>query len=199
MSSLSRSGHRLRKRAPDIGCAGIAALGATDIIGVHAYDHIDPPPIQPIVTRINRHRGVCPCCRKAVSAAAPVGFEPGSPFGPGIAALIIHLHITQAVSFERLSRLMAEVFGLSISEGAIANILARAETPLAAAAEAIAAAVRTSPVVGSDETSARVRGKTWWQWVLLSSTAIYHVIAQTRDYPDAGGLGGDRFPAGAAA
>ena len=39
---------------------------------------------------------------------------------------------------------MAEVFGLSISEGAIANILARAETPLAAAAEAIAAAVRTS-------------------------------------------------------
>jgi transposase len=156
------------------------ALGAADITGVHAYDHIDLPPIHPIVTRINRHRGVCPCCRKPVSAAAPVGFEPGSPFGPGIAALIIHLHITQAVSFERLSRLMTEVFGLSISEGAIANILARAETPLAAAAEAIAAAVRTSPVVGSDETSARVRGKTWWQWVLLSSTAIYHVIAETR-------------------
>ena len=175
------------------------ALGAADITGVHAYDHIDLPPIRPIVTRINRHRGVCPCCRKPVSAAAPEGFEPGSPFGPGIAALIIHLHITQAVSFERLSRLMAEVFGLSISEGAIANILARAETPLVAAAEAIATAVRTSLVVGSDETSARVRGKTWWQWVLLSSTAIYHVIAQTRDSPDASGLGGDRFPAGAAA
>ena len=110
------------------------ALGAADITGVHAYDHIDLPPIRPIVTRINRHRhrGVCPCCRKAVSAASPEGFEPGSPFGPGVAALIIHLHITQAVSFERLSRLMAEVFGLSISEGAIANILARAETPLAA-------------------------------------------------------------------
>jgi transposase len=51
---------------------------------------------------------------------------------------------------------------------------------LAAAVEAIAAEVRTSPVVGSDETSARVRGKTWWQWVLLSSTAICHVIADTR-------------------
>ena len=23
-------------------------------------------------------------------------------------------------------------------------------------------------------------GKTWWQWVLLNSTAIYHVIAETR-------------------
>jgi transposase len=156
------------------------ALSPDDLTDIHAYDHIDLPPICPIVTRINRHRGVCPCCRQPVSASAPEGFEPGSPFGPGIEALIIHLHITQAVSFERLARLMDEVFGLSISEGAIANILSRAQTPLAAAAETIAAAVRASPVVGSDETSARVRGKSWWQWVLLSSTAICHVIADTR-------------------
>ena len=27
---------------------------------------------------------------------------------------------------------------------------------------------------------ARVGGKTWWQWVLLSSTAVYHVIAAHR-------------------
>ena len=72
------------------------------------------------------------------------------------------------------------VFGLTISEGAIANILARAEAPLLAAAAPMADAVRASPVVGSDETSARVGGKTWWQWVLLGSTAICHVIADTR-------------------
>lgn len=156
------------------------ALRAADTTGIHAYDHIDLPPIRPIVTRINRHRCVCPGCRRTVSAAAPDGFEPGSPFGPGIEALILHLHVTQAVSFERLARLMGEVFGLVISEGAIANILARAQTPLAAAAETIAAAVRVSPVVASDETSARVGGKTWWQWVLLSSTAICHIIDHTR-------------------
>jgi transposase len=156
------------------------ALTAADMADIHAYDHIDLPPIRPIVTRIHRHRGTCPCCRKAVAAPAPEGFEPGSPFGPGIGALILHLHITQAVSFERLSRLMAEVFGLSISEGAISNILERAQKPLMAAAETLAAAVRASPVVASDETSARVGGKTWWQWVLLSSTAICHVIADTR-------------------
>ena len=156
------------------------ALSPVDMTDIHAYDHIDLPPIRPIITRINRHRGICPCCRKPVSAPAPKGFESGSPFGPGIEALIIHLHITQAVSFERLARLMNEVFALSISEGAIANILARAHMPLVAAADTIATAVRVSPVVGSDETSARVRGKTWWQWVLLSSTAICHIIADTR-------------------
>ena len=156
------------------------ALGLADLPDIHAYDHIDLPPIRPIVTRINRHRGVCPCCRKPVAAPVPTGFDPGSPFGAGIAALILHLHITQAISFERLARLMNEVFGLTISEGAIANMLARAEKPLLAAVEPIAAAVRASAVVGSDETSARVCGKTWWQWVLLSGTAICHVIADTR-------------------
>ncbi len=50
------------------------ALNTADMTDIHAYDHIDLPPIRPIVTRINRHRGVCPCCRKAVSAAAPEGF-----------------------------------------------------------------------------------------------------------------------------
>jgi transposase len=156
------------------------ALAPADMADIHAYDHIDLPPIRPVVTRIHRHRGVCPCCRKPVAAPAPDGFDPGSPFGPGIAALIIHLHITQAIGFERLARLMDEVFGLSISEGAIANILARAHKPLVEAAETIADAVRASPVVGCDETSARVGGKTRWQWVLLCTTAIHHVIADTR-------------------
>ena len=156
------------------------ALGPADQPEIHAYDHIDLPPIRPFVTRINRHSGVCPCCRKPVSASAPEGLEHGSPFGPGLCALILHLHITQAISFERLARLMGEVFGLAISEGAIANILARAQTPLLTAAAPMAAAVRASTVVGSDETSARVCGKTWWQWVLLSSTAICHVIVDTR-------------------
>jgi transposase len=156
------------------------AFGPADLPAIHAYDHIDMPPLRPIVTRINRHRGVCPCCQKRVAAPAPEGFDPGSPFGPGLSALIIHLHITQAISFQRLVWLMAEVFGVTISEGAVANILARAQAPLVDAAQLLALVVRTSPVVGSDETSARVGGKTWWQWVLLSSTAIYHVIADTR-------------------
>lgn len=35
-------------------------------------------------------------------------------------------------------------------------------------------------VIGSDETSARVTGKSWWQWVLLSATVIYRLITDSR-------------------
>jgi transposase len=155
-------------------------LTPADQPDVHAYDHIDLPPIEPIVTRINRHGGVCPCCAKRFAAPVPAGLEPGSPFGPHLVALIIHLHVSHAISFERLVVLLDAVFGVAISEGAIANLLARAQAPLVAAAAAIGAEVRASPVIGSDETSARVKGKTWWQWVLLSSTAIYHIITDNR-------------------
>jgi len=156
------------------------ALTAADQVGFQVYDHIELPPIRPVITRIHRHRGVCPSCRRGFTAPPPAGMPPGSPFGPDLVALILHLHVTQAISFERLVRLLDEVFGIPISEGAIANMLARAGTPLTAAAETTAAAVRSSKVVASDETSARVKGKNWWQWVLLSSTAVHHLIADSR-------------------
>jgi transposase len=155
-------------------------LRPADQPGFHAYDHIELPPIRPVVTRIHRHRGTCPHCRRGFSAAPPPGLPPGSPFGPDLTALIVHLHVTQAIGFERLAQLLDEVFAIRISEGAIAKLLARAQTALATSAAAIAAKVRASPVVASDETSARVKGKNWWQWVLLSSTAIHHLIADSR-------------------
>ena len=156
------------------------ALTPADQSGFHAYDHIELPPIGPVITRIHRHRGVCPNCRRGFSAPPPAEMPPGSPFGRDLIALILHLHVTQAIGFERLVRLLDEVFGIRISDGAIANILARAGTPLTVAAETTAAAVRSSRVVASDETSARVAGKNWWQWVLVSSTAVHHLIADSR-------------------
>jgi transposase len=156
------------------------ALTAADQVGFHAYDHIELPPIRPAITRIHRHRGMCPNCRRGFSAPSPVGMPPGSPFGPDLVALIVHLHVTQAIGFERLVRLLDEVFGIRLSEGAMANMLARVGAPLMAAAEITAAAVRNSKVVASDETSARVAGKNWWRWVLLSSTAVRHLIADSR-------------------
>lgn len=65
------------------------------------------------------------------------------------------------VSFNRLKEMLKGLFGLEISEGAIANMLARAQEPFAAEAEAerIEAHVRAAPVIASDETSARVLGQ----------------------------------------
>jgi len=77
-------------------------------------------------------------------------------------------------------REMGEIFGLAISEGAISNILARAREPLLDATAAIEAVVLASPVVCSDETSVRVQGKNWWEWVFVTTIAVLHVIKPSR-------------------
>ena len=146
----------------------------------HAYDHIDLPPIKPVTTRINLHCGQCPCCKKRVAAIPPADMAPGTPFGPGIVSIATYLHGCQMVSYNRLVEVFDGLLGLKISEGAIANMLARIAKPFAAEADKIAGIVRSSPVIASDETSARVMGKTHWQWVFGAATAVYHTITPTR-------------------
>jgi hypothetical protein len=68
------------------------------------------------------------------------------------------------VGYARLAEMLEDLFGLKISQGAIANILSRAAEPLAERAQTIHKTVRNSPVIASDETSARVKGMTFWQW-----------------------------------
>jgi transposase len=147
---------------------------------VYAYDHIDLPEIKPVVTRVHLHSGACRRCGKRISGTPPAGMPAGSPFGPGIAALAIYLHTRHMVSYNRLVEMFKGLFGLEISEGAIANIFNRASAPFAAEAERIDAQVRAAPVIASDETSARVEGVTGWQWVFGSATAVAHRIAASR-------------------
>jgi transposase len=161
-------------------CACGAKLPAAEQVLARAYDHVELPPIKPITTRINLHRADCACCGKTTTAEPPADMPPGSPFGPGIVALVTYLHGCQMVSYARLAEMLEGLFGLKISEGAIANILARAAEPFAECAQTIHETVRNSPVIASDETSARVMGKTHWQWTFVAATAVAHVIAPTR-------------------
>jgi transposase len=126
------------------------------------------------------YKGDCAWCGKAVTAEPPANMPPGSPFGPGIVALVTYLHGCQMVSYSRLAEMLDSLFGLKISEGAIANMLARAAKPFAECAQTIHETVRNSPLITSDESSARVKGKTHWQWVFSAATAVAHVIAPTR-------------------
>jgi transposase len=161
-------------------CRCGAVLGAAGQDLAREYDHIDIPPIRPIVTRIELFGATCPCCKARVTASAPADMPEGTPFGAGITSIVAYLHSCQMVSFKRLTEVCQGLFGLTISQGAIANVLARVGEALRTPADRIAAEVRASEVIASDETSARVKGKTWWQWTFGCASAVYFVIASTR-------------------
>src|SRR5882672_4033930 len=98
---------------------------------VHAYDRIEIPEIKPDVTRVVLMGGSCPCCAETFKAKAPVGLEPGSPFGPNLRAFAIYLRTTHAISLERLLRLSSDLLGVEISEGALVKMLADSQAAFA--------------------------------------------------------------------
>ena len=71
------------------------------------------------VTQVRLFGGRCTCCGERVTAKAPAGLEPGSPFGLSIAAMVVYLHYAHAIGMERLAllhgqKLLDAVTGKSI-------------------------------------------------------------------------------------
>ncbi|MEA5452915.1 IS66 family transposase [Leptolyngbya sp. CCNP1308] len=144
------------------------------------YERIELPQVRPQVTRVERYGGDCPCCQQRYEAPVPVGLAPGSPFGQSIASVVTYLRYHHAVSYQWLSQLMGDLYGVTISEGAIANLLQRVQTQLAAPVARIVERLRRARLVCSDETSARLNGRNQWEWVFQNGQECLHVIRPSR-------------------
>jgi len=142
---------------------------------------IELPPVRPVVIEAWQYAARCCGCGVRTKGTYPVGLEPTRTFGPQIEALLGYLHERHHVSYERLAEVCRDLFGLQISEGGIDLALRRLAERARPTYEAIGAEVRAGPVIGSDETGARVAGKTAWQWVFQTPEASYHVIVPRRN------------------
>ena len=159
-------------------CQG--ALRGADQTLAGRYDKVDLPKVAPVVTRVERYAGHCRCCGGTTLAPLPEGLEPGTPFSLNIVALAMYLRFTHAVSYQRLNRLLLELFGLVISEGALDAAFRRARPCFDAEVGAILARLRRARVVCSDETSVRIDGRTCWNWVFQNGEVVIHVIRRSR-------------------
>ena len=157
-----------------------ATLGEADQVLHGRYDKIDLPRVAPVVTRVERYAARCGCCGGTTLAPVPEGLEPGTPFSVGIVALAMYLRFVHAISYQRLSRLLGELFGLAISEGALDAAFRRGKPLFDADIASILARLRRARVICSDETSVRVDGRTCWNWVFQNSDVVIHVIRRSR-------------------
>ena len=187
--SLGRKGGgRLLAEAPDetvvarpcrcVQCE--AALAEADLTLAARFDKIDLPKVVPVVTRVERYAGQCRRCGATTLAPLPEGLEPGTPFGLNIVALALYLRFAHHVSYRRLTRLMLELFGLAISEGALDAAFRRGKPCFDAETAAILARLRRARVVGSDETGVRIAGQNGWNWVFQNAEVVIHVIRRSR-------------------
>src|SRR3954452_1471297 len=163
-------------------CADCGAnLAAAPQERVGTSQVVELPPVQPVVLEAWRYAATGPHCGATTAAAYPAGFEPTRVFGPHLEVLWTYLHARHHVSYARLEAIGRDWWHLAVSQGALANALRRAAQRLRPPAGAIREQVRASPTIGSDETSARVNGRTHWQWGVQTPTASYPVIVPRRN------------------
>jgi transposase len=157
--------------------AGLEAAAETPWL---IYDHIDLPPIAPVITRVELMAGRCACCLRRYRAEAPADMPFGSPFGPGLVALALHLRFTQGIALKRLEGLLADVFGVAISQGALAAMIDRSAPAFAAQAERITEDLKRGAVIESDETGLRVAKTNRWLWVFHHGASALVIAALSR-------------------
>jgi transposase len=174
------------------GC-GADVSGVTQIV-CEEYDRVEIPRIEPDVTRVLLHGGVCPCCAKRFRAEPPAGLEPGSPFGPNLRAFVIYLRSVQGIALARLRAVMADLFGLAISEGALVNILDTSREAFSAQTCLIKARLLAGTTLASDETGLRVGKANWWLWVFHHGDSAAFVAARHRSKAVVEAFLGDHRP-----
>lgn len=147
---------------------------------VGRHQIIDVPPMRAVVREVVRYGRYCPRCGRYHRAAAPVGMEPGRVIGRQLEQWVLYLHYAHPLSYQRVQQILAEMWGITLSEGALVNCVKRAEGALKQAAAAIHSQVTQAAVIGSDETGVRVGGRNHWQWVFQTPQWVYHVIRPSR-------------------
>ena len=160
-------------------CCGGALHGDLPAEIVSVSERIELPEVVPVVTQHRRLAVHCPTCGTRMVAPVPEAAR-GTPFGPRLHAVATYLKTFQALSYERLQAALSDLFGLTLSQGGLMNLLQRAQRRFRSGRAAAVSALRRAAVVASDETGVRIEGSNAYHWVFHSAEVVVHQASPTR-------------------
>ena len=148
---------------------------------VERRQEIDLPPIEPVVTEHRVYKKECSCGHVTISSF-PGRLQAPVSYGPMIESLTGYFHSRQYIPFLRMQELFRDIFSVPISEGGIHCLLNRLSTKALPLYHRIRDMIKTSPVVGTDETGARLNGKKIWVWTWQNENLTWLRGTDNRGY-----------------
>jgi transposase len=136
------------------------------------------PDYQPhLVTRYLIQRGICTRCGKPTSGQDLAG--QAVTLGPNVRLLVTHLISVGGMSYHQVASLLLALYGLSVSDGEIANLLNRQHRQWLPAYQRLKADIRAAPVRHYDETPWRIQaadngGYAWVMSDASSPKTLFH-------------------------
>lgn len=139
----------------------------------------DLPPTSVILTEYRTHRLRCPRCAAKTTGVLPdeIGC---SAFGPRLAGAIVSMTARNRISRRDMTELARELFGISLSVGAVDKVCQRAAAALISPHEQLVQAVLSSPAVNLDETGWHTAGEGRTLWTATTPEAAIFRIAEDR-------------------
>ena len=169
-------------------CCGASLHAALPAEIVSVSEQIELPSVAPIATQHQRLAACCPSCGTRV-IAPPSEAVRATLFSPRLLAVATYLKTFEAQSYERLQAALSDLFGLTLSQSGLTNLLRRAQGRLCAGRDAAIATLRKAEVVACDDTGVRIECSNAYYWLFqLSRGRGAHGRADARR---CGGAGDD--------
>lgn len=185
-------GHRkfVRKLVPDVEvdrhhdcipeqceCCAARLRGRDASPRLHQVFHL--PEVRPTVEQYALHALACPdaTCGHVSRGKLPAGVPTGQ-FGPSVSATVMLLMGLCRLGKRTVQEIMADLFGLEMSLGAVIGCQQLGSSALAVPVEQAREHVRRAPLKYSDETSWREgpkRAKAWLWTVVTSSVTVFAI------------------------
>jgi len=151
----------VREHVP-AGCCGCGAdLGDAPVVRTERRQVLDLPPGRMHVIEHQLQARRCGCGR-VTTAPAPAGASAPATYGPRLRALAVYFLHVQHLPVARTAALLAEVYGICVSEGFLVGVLADAGVKASPFTKKVRDALVEADVAHFDETGVRVAGSLWW-------------------------------------
>jgi transposase len=132
----------------------------------------DLPPVRHEVTEHRRLRAQCRC-GKEHSGVFPAEVVAPAQYGPRVLAAAVYLNQHQMLPQQRTAELLGALCDLPMSAATVQAATRRVQAEIEPTVQAIGQALLKAPVVGADETGARVAKQLHWLHVLCTTTLVY--------------------------
>ena len=105
---------------------------------------------------------------------------PNISYGATISAMVSYLSVSQYISNKRIVSLLSNLFNITLSEGSITKLLAKASRLSQSEIEKMKVLLSQSDVVGIDETGCKINKDRHWHWTFQNSDTTLVIAHKSR-------------------
>lgn len=181
-------GHNLEKAEkpdyviplPVTSCSCCADLSNVPVSSYDCRQVFELPEPKLEVTEYQSEIKICPQCGQTAKAPFPEGVNAPVQYGPKFRGMLVYMQNQHFVPADRLSQLVSDLYGTSVSVATILGASSRSYNNLAPFEESLVDALVDSKVVHADESGVRTVKKLYWLHSASTESLTFYGVHEKR-------------------